>query len=165
MILILFHMKKLYINLVNNMRDIHIHKEVMANQVAGFIFGYLVTTYITVYLIENKIFAIHVIGLATATIFFAYSYVRMYFFRWLFKLLEHKMSIKVTEQHPIDNLIMGVKVTVRLQDRHFVEINFPNFEYIDLGQVRDSVEGYALANSLLKYKAKENPWEGKNECE
>lgn len=146
------------------MRDIHIHKEVMANQVAGFIFGYLVTTYITVYLIENKIFDAHIIGLATASIFFAYSYVRMYFFRWLFKLLEHKRSLKRMEKGQIDDAILGVKITVKLPCRNFVEISFPNFESVDLGQVRDSVEGYALANGLLKYKVKENPWEGKNEC-
>jgi Fic family protein len=36
------------------MTDKMIHYEVLANQIAGFLFGYLVTTYITVYLIENK---------------------------------------------------------------------------------------------------------------
>ena len=146
-------------------KDVHIHKEVMANQIAGFLFGYFVTTYITVYLIENKVFAAQVVGLVTATIFFGYSYLRMYFFRWLFKLLEHKRNSKKMKNRQVDDIILEVKIRVRLPKNQYVEMDFSNFDDIDLGQLRDSVEGFALANGLLKYKVKENPWEGKNECE
>lgn len=72
------------------MTDKVIHYEVLANQIAGFLFGYLVTTYLIVYLIENKIFDVHVIGLVTASIFAVYSYLRMYGIRYLFKRFGHK---------------------------------------------------------------------------
>lgn len=143
-------------------KDKHIHKEVIANQVAGFIFGYLVTTYITIYLVENKIFAMQVIGLVTALIFFTYSYIRMYFIRWLFKLWEFKMSSKMLESREVDDIILEVKVTVRLPKQQYVEMHFESFDDIDLGQLRDSVEGFALANGLLKYNVRNNPWEEKN---
>ena len=71
-------------------KDKRIHQEVMANQITGFLYGYLITTYLTIYLVQTQMFDKHLIGLITATVFIILSYFRAYSLRYIFKALGKK---------------------------------------------------------------------------
>ena len=66
-----------------------IHLESLSNQIFGLVFGFCLTNFFTIPLVESKMYDDDVISVIVTSIFFVVSYIRTYSIRYVFKLKGH----------------------------------------------------------------------------
>lgn len=83
----LFKRKEILPNQLMNKKVIHL--ESLSNQFLGLVFGFCITNYFTIPLVESKLYNDDTISLFVTSIFFIASYIRTYTIRYIFKLRGH----------------------------------------------------------------------------
>lgn len=66
-----------------------IHLESLSNQIFGLVFGFCLTNFFTIPLVERNLYDDDVISVIVTSIFFVVSYIRTYSIRYVFKLRGH----------------------------------------------------------------------------
>lgn len=62
----------------------------------------------------------------------------------------------------IEDIILGVKITIRLPKNNYLEVHFEKVEDINKEELNKCIEKYSIENKLIKDpKAYRNPWEGR----